>query len=437
MRNAAKVVLVAAIAALGRALPSQGVEGGEGKRPARSLPAPALEHAFAVNEPETVRDGRPYTPFYGYVISPHAVVARGTVFCAFQNAAGRPIAMAYGIGRKAWGGPVKASSLGLGRDAHGNPSLCIDAHGDLHIFYGCHGGRMRHTRSSRPYDIAAWQEQKSPTPRATYPQTMRLADGTVCLFYRAGGHTAPWSLRTSSDDCRTWSDAQRIIEMRLKPRDRLAAAYCHFFPGSHGKTIHCFWNHKDDNAARVRGNRKHPWRPLKYKGLHEAVYRYNVYYVRRDADGAWRNAAGDAVTLPISKAEADARCLVYDSGDEFAFLGCRQAVNAEDRPYFTFGTGVVDWARVKKPVVVPVRRKFAHVEAGKWRISDAMPGDWTPDVVRVLTARGLGADGGGAARGWFIHATRKLSEAHPFGAVFLYHDQTGYATRQGGPARVP
>lgn len=45
------------------------------------------------------------------------------------------------------------------------------------------------------------------------------------------------------------------------------------------------------------------------------------------------------------------------------------------------------------------------------------------------------AYGGDAARGWFIFCTRRLSDAHPFGAVFLYHDHTGYATRQGGPGR--
>lgn len=402
------------------------------------LPPATLEQAFAVNKPETVRDGRPYTPFYGYVISPHAIVAKGTVFCAFQNAAGRPIAMAYDIARKAWAGPVKASDRGLGRDAHGNPSICIDRTGHIHIFYGCHGGKMLHTRSTRPHDIAAWQEQKPPTPKATYPQSMLMADGTIALLYRAGGHMEPWSLRTSTDDCRTWSDAERVIEMRLKPPDRLAAAYCDFFPGADGrKTIHCFWNHKDDNAARVRGTRKHPWRPLKYKGLHEAVYRYNVYYVCRDAEGIWRNAAGEKVKLPISKAEADARCLVYDTGDQFSFLGTRLAVGPDDRPYIRFGVGVTDWARVKSPVIVPTRQKYAHLDAGVWKISDAIPTAWPASVRRVITARGLACYGGGSALGWFIHCTRRLSDAHPTGAVFLYHDATGYATRPTGPAQVP
>jgi len=401
------------------------------------LPSPALEHAFAENRPGKVGDGRYYTPFYGYVISPHAVVAEGKVFCAFQNAVGQPIVMAYDVAEKRWAGPVKASEQGLGgRDAHGNPSLCIDSKGYLHVFYGCHGGAMRHTRSARPYDIAAWQEQEPPTPRATYPQTMRMADGTICLLYRAGGHMEPWSLRTSEDDGRSWSPAEKVIEMRLDPPDRLAAAYCQFFPGSGDETIHCFWNHKDDNAARVSETQPHPWRPLKYPGLHEAVYRYNVYYICRDAQGAWRNAAGEEVKLPVSKAEADDKCLVYDSGDEFAFLGSRQAADGEDRPCFRFGTGVVDWAHVSKRVVVPPRDKFARFESGGWRISDQMPESWPPEVVRVMAAEGEAAYGDEEARGWFIFCRQTPWRPDGGGTVFLYHDQAGYATREGGPART-
>ncbi|NQT41156.1 MAG: BNR-4 repeat-containing protein [Planctomycetes bacterium] len=396
-----------------------------------------FDRAFAVNLPELVKGGRFYTPFYDYVIGPHAVVARGTVFCAFQNSAGRPIVTAYDIDEKSWSKPVQASEFGLGRDAHGNPSICVDGEGHLHVFYGCHGRAMRHTRSARPYDVTAWIEQDPPTDRATYPQTMRMADGTICLFYRAGGHMEPWSSRTSTDNGKTWSEAQRVIEMRLDPPDRLAAAYCQFFPGADGKTIHCFWNHKDDNAARVTDAKPHPWRPLKYKGLHEAVYRYNVYYVRRDADGAWRNAAGEEVELPISRARADAQCLAYDSGDEFTFNGSRQAVDSANRPYFTFGTGVVNWATPEKRVIVPVRQKYLHFASGRWQQNDRRPADWPAEVVRVVKAPGTAAHGGADAAGWSIFSRRTPLVPGTGGTVFLHHDQTGFATRDGGPARIP
>jgi len=406
-----------------------------------NLEGATFETAFAVLGAGTVPDGRMYTPFYGYVISPHAVVRGDIVYCAFQNTAGQPVVMRYHTKQRKWAGPVVASQFGLKRDAHGNPSICIDQAGFIHVFYGCHGGPMRHTRSVSPLDITHWKEQTPPTPRATYPQTMLMADGRICLFYRAGGHMEPWTLRTTDDDGASWSEPVRVIEMRLDPPDRLAAAYCNFFPGSDGQTVHCFWNHKDDNAARVTPQRPHPWRPLKYKGLHEAVYRYNVYYVRRDSDGVWRNAADEVVPLAISKKEADARCLVYDSGHQFAMLGgTRMAVDRGNRPSIRFGTGVVDWVRSHKDpdaVLVPVTERYAFRDGDAWQISKTMPAGCSNTVARILTAPGMQAYGDGWPAGpWYIFAVRKRIKEGYGCSVFLYHEQTGYATRGAGPALV-
>ncbi len=406
----------------------------------------APESAFAVLEGRKIPDGRLYAPFYLGVIGPHAVVAQGTVYCTFQNAHGRPIVMAYRPDTKAWTAPAKAADFGLENDDHGNPALGIDRQGHLHVFYGCHGGAMRHARSAKPYGLTAWEEQPSPVRNATYPQVMRLADGTLALMYRAGGHPAPWSLQLSKDDGRTWSPAERVIEMRKAPPDPLACAYVCFLPGSDGRTIHCFWNHKDDNAARVSATRPHPWRPLKYPGLHEAVYRYNVYYIRRGPDGAWKNAAGEAVALPVSKAEADAKCLAYDSGDEFTFLGSSLAEDRDDRPYIRFGTGVVDWVRQgkepegaekSKATIVPRTDRFAAFADGKWQVTRELPTGWPADVKRIVVTPGFLAYGDEWPGGhWFINASRRPTKPGVGCAVLLFHDEAGFATREGGPALV-
>ena len=396
------------------------------------------ENAFAVLGFETVRGGRLYTPFYDYVITPHAVVANDDVYCSFQDPKGRPVVMVYDIEQKKWAGPIRASEFGLGRDAHGNPSICIDRKGYIHIFYGCHGRAMRYARSAKDYDISNWEEQPSPTPRSTYPQSMLLAGGKICLFYRAGGHMEPWSMRISSDVGKTWSEAEKIIEMRLEPRDPLAAAYCDFFPGSDDRTIHCFWLHKDDNAARIRGEKKHPWRPLKYKGLHEAVYRYNVYYVYWDAQGIWRNAAGEKVKLPISKAYADRHCLVYDSGDEFTSLR-RIAVDNRNRPYIKFGEGVGDWTKgLNDPrvVIVPWKDRYAHYDKGMWKIRDKMPESWPAEVVAVVSARGVEAYGDRSKGRWYIFRTSRPLVSGAGSSIFLYSERSGYAVRKGGAAKV-
>jgi hypothetical protein len=250
--------------------------------PGWSEPNPA--QAFAALD----RNGQPYPAFYRLYIRPHAVLEKGKVWCAYQDGEGRPLMMTYDVASRLRAGPVKASEHGLGSDTHGNPSLCIDSNGHLHVFFGCHGRKMHHVKSARPYDMTAWLPTPSPTERATYPQTMRTADNRMFLFYGAGGHVEPWSMRISEDDGAKWSEAERIVELRLEPRDRMAAAYCTFQLGADGRTVHGFFVHKDDNPTRVE---PHPWRPLKYPGLHEAVYRYNIYYIMRDADGLWR--AGD------------------------------------------------------------------------------------------------------------------------------------------------
>jgi len=129
-----------------------------------------LENAFASLQ----RDGKPYKTFYNNYIAPHAVLEKQIVFTTHQDGGGCPIVDAYKIEKKKWLGPVRASKFGLGADTHGNPSICIDGEGHLHVFFGCHGRAMKHVRSTAPYDIARWEEMSSPTPRATYSQSMRM-----------------------------------------------------------------------------------------------------------------------------------------------------------------------------------------------------------------------------------------------------------------------
>jgi hypothetical protein len=396
----------------------------------------AAQKAFATIGPALVQGNyHQYPPFYGSVIAPHAVAASGKVYCAFQNTKGQPVVMAYDVEKKQWSEPAYASRFGLGKDAHGNPSICIDREGTIHIFYGCHGGPMRYARSARPYAIDAWEEQPAPTSRATYPQSMLMADGSIYLFYRAGGHMEPWTFRQTGDGGRTWSGPEKIIEMRLAPPDRLAAAYCAFHPGARGKTVHCFWVHKDDNAARVKGDKKHPWRPLKYKGLHEAVYRYNMYYLHRDENGRWQNIDGAPAELPVSKAFADEHCLVFDSGDEFTGIGTPM-VDGRNRPYVRFRYGVGDWKQGGR-TIVPWRNLFAHHASGKWHVQETMPADWPEEVKAQAAAGGWAAYGDRSRGAWFI--SYQTDRFNPTAAtqIFLEHESSGHAPRQGGPARLP
>jgi hypothetical protein len=287
---------------------------------------------------------------------------------------------------------------------------------------------MRHAKSVSPYDHGKLEEQPAPTPRATYPQSMRLADGTMFLFYRAGGHPAPWCVRTSTDDCKTWSKEARVIEMRIKPRHGRAAAYVRFFPGRHGKTVHCVFNYKEDDRGR--------W-PKAYRGLHEAVYRFNIYYIRRDEKGAWHNAQGTPVSLPVSKAEADAKCKVYDSGDLFSYPN-HYAADEKNKPYLRFSTGAKDWRSPK--VFVPMRTKYACLRDGKWEVTDKLPDDWPASVKGVMQGRGEAAYGVHAngmlgpwyRDPWFIYFSYRPAPTK----MYLHSLTHGFAARKGGPTKL-
>jgi hypothetical protein len=383
---------------------------------------PGIKEAFASLQ----RDGKPYKTFYNNYIAPHAVVENNTVFTAHQDGQGRPIVAAYDIKAKQWSAPVRASRFGLGADTHGNPSICIDSKGHLHVFFGCHNRAMKHVRSVKPYDITSWAEASCPAKRATYPQSMRTAGGSINLFFRAGGHREPWSMVASKDDGQTWSKAQPIIEMRRDFPDKKACSYNAFLPGADYKTVHCFWVYKDDNP---RGNKR------KYKKLHEAVYRYNVYYAHRTAEGKWIAADGTSMTdLPVNKTFCDSHAMLHDSGDEFT-APTRIVIDKDDTPYIRIRQGVTDWKQGK--VFVPNTYKYAAPRGGKWRVHEKMPTDWPELTKRLVMSAGPAAFGRRAPNKWFIHYKEGPSEDPKATYVWLGHIETGYAVRKTGPAKSP
>ncbi len=383
---------------------------------------PSIKDAFA----SVQRDGRPYKTFYNNYIAPHAILEKDIVFTAHQDGRGRPIIDAYDTRKKTWRGPVRASDHGLGGDTHGNPSITIDARGHLHVFFGCHGRAMKHVRSTGPYDITQWEKMPSPTPRATYPQSMRMADGSIYLFYRAGGHKDPWSMRISKDDGRTWTEPQPVIEMRRNFPDKQACSYNAFVPGADYKTVHCFWVYKDDDP---RGNKR------KYQGMHEAVYRYNFYYAKRSAEGQWIAADGTVMAkLPVNKTFCDKHAMFLNSGEEFT-APKRIVIGKNDTPYIHIRQGLIDWKRGK--VFVPYHYKFASPSKGRWQVHNEMPDQWPGPVKKLLLSAGPAAFGGKQPNKWFIHYTEGPAESPNATYIWLGHLEQGYAVRHGGRAKSP
>jgi hypothetical protein len=72
-------------------------------------------------------------------------------------------------------------------DDHGNPSICIDNLGYLHIFHGPHAGgtNIRHVKSNNPRDASTWTVQPQITATATYPAPV-VVGNKIYLWHRSG-----------------------------------------------------------------------------------------------------------------------------------------------------------------------------------------------------------------------------------------------------------
>jgi hypothetical protein len=178
---------------------------------------------------------------------------------------------------------------------------------------------------------------------------MQMSNGTIHLFYRAGGHCNDWVHRTSEDGGDRWGPETAVLRGVL-PRD---AWYASFVKGP-GDTVHAgfVWK-EDDNARKAPGP--------------EFTHRYDAFYMRREPNGEWRSPAGTRLTLPLSKADANALCKVYDSLSRGQFTGaCSVGVDEEGGAYLLF--------RVGGPYgTTTYTHKLARFKAGTWDITDVGP----------------------------------------------------------------
>jgi hypothetical protein len=239
-------------------------------------------------------------------------------------------------------GPVKVGENPLSRwnDDHGNPGLIVDDKGYIHVIYGGHGqdwGKMRHAVSVRPEDISEWKHLKNIRRYSTYPCLIKLSDGSIFYFYRAGNHRDDWVYVISKDHGRTFSKKHRLMRAggrrgnkRYYESSYFDSWYGAFFKGQ-GDTIHYITRYHacaDD------------WRD----GYH-LKRRVNLYYMRRDPDGIWRNIAGEKLKLPINLTYADEHCCIWKSDPAkgkgklitIAFSGFD--TDKDDNPYVVFGYG--------------------------------------------------------------------------------------------------
>ena len=314
---------------------------------ALALAAPGLAGAVTVSHFSANAAAEALVPTY---VHPPAVWYAGRVCIAFQGRGYDPMLATYDPATGAWTGPIRLGGNNLALDSHGAPTLFVDAAGNLHAIFGGHYTEMLHVRTASPGDLDSWIEAPSIDAVGTYPQVVTLPGGDIALLYR--GEQRRWYLRTSVGGTGTFGARQQIFEPSAAD-----SIYAHLEAGPSGR-LHVAFLLQDVTEDDVEQN---------------ALGRHDAYYMRRDADGTWRNAAGTAQTLPMTPAKAQAGCLVYASAATPGGGGTLETVSevtvredSDGQPCVLFlrGSGIGDGRYTWRFA------RFTGGATGTWRMTD-------------------------------------------------------------------
>lgn len=247
------------------------------------------------------------TPYY-LDIYPRAYYQSGYTFVAWQDVHRDPRLLRYTHSTRqidfSSNTPTNDVMYNSQVDSHGNPALMVDGSGYVHIFFGCHFSPLLHYKSNSPYQINGWTQQSDVDSSATYPQLLKSGTNYV-LSYRDAN--ADWGYRTSSDNLSTFS-AFNVVWDSTDTNHRFYAQVAYRTDGKLAfSATFC------DVATAIRTN---------------------VYYVYLDGS-TWKNAAGVAVTVPITKESADVECLAFDSNGDDIDLG-RPVFDSLSNPYLKY-----------------------------------------------------------------------------------------------------
>lgn len=191
-----------------------------------------------------------------------------------------------------FGTAVTVANNPAGLDAHGNPSLAIDASGYLYVFNGSETSAFLVLKSTNPEDISAWDAPVQISATAEeYPQPLWVG-ATLYLFFRHTVSESPYiksfGYKLSTDSGATWSAYTEIV--------RFAAP----------TNIYAVVNKGTDNSVHIA------WSVYRYASGADLDFK-NVFYTYTTDFITWRKRGGTGLTLPMTGVTSD---LVYASGAE-------------------------------------------------------------------------------------------------------------------------
>ncbi len=337
---------------------------------------------------------------------PSAEHYKGTTYIAYQGPHEDAYVCAYNHAGRKWSGPVLAGVSLMGRtpdpvdsrdvDNHGKPAMMVDTIGYIHVVYGAHGGsvllgknalgtpgglrggKLTHLVSKDPENISSWKVLDNISPFGTYPQFVQMGDGDVYLFYRHGSHRSDWVYQKSADDCRTFSPPVSVLKHKVQIRDAAVHdSWYAWFARGHGDTISAVYVY---HPCATPGHTKD---------------RRNAYYMRMNCtDDSWENAAGETLTIPVTKEYADRMTIMFDTGAERCNHGtCRVDQKGHPHAFFRFDAGQVRYSRwTGRAWTGPI----AVVPGGRSEDGDMIVD--SPTDVRMILAS---SDGNAGEVGWW------------------------------------
>lgn len=252
------------------------------------------------------------------VCYPSALCFNGVTYIVFQGDSLDPYAISYTHSSDTWATAVQIASNPLGNDDHGAPAICIDDNDKLHVFYGCHNTVMKHALADDAESIAAWTVQADVTGAdATYPKAV-ASGANIYLFYRKhiSNTYKKFCLKISADNGANWGAESDIID--FTSNSWIYLGHTELVAGK----IHMAWCNYNVNTGR-----------------REEIY--HAYY--NTADSKMYAMDGTDLGTTIDKTEADASCLVVDTGAESTTLPALH-VDGSGYPWIIYISGIAGTA---------------------------------------------------------------------------------------------
>lgn len=249
--------------------------------------------------------------------SPHGVYYNGKTYVVYAtNPTYDVYAMVYNHVSKSWSEPVLVHS-GIGQDFHYYPAIINTADGKLHVFYGSHNSQLKHSVSTYAENISAWTTLSDlATPTSTYVNLVTISNGDLYVFSREdniGTYRLPEGYWKSTDNGLTFSSFNRIIDPE---EDYATYVYSATYDSANGR-IWLSWNLYQNSISTYR-------------------YRYIYAAYLKLSDGHMYAPDGTDEGTTLSKAEMDAKCIVWDGGSGNKAFQPILRLNSVGTPFIIF-----------------------------------------------------------------------------------------------------